>query len=93
MALDQGAGGSRPLRADARRNRDAILLAARGIFETEGVLALLDGIAIRAGVGTATLYRDFPTREGLLAAVMDSSIIIAQAQAVGLEHSSRAALA
>lgn len=95
MTPDQGTGAVRPLRADARRNRDAILLAAREMFETEGVFASLDGIALRAGVGNATLYRNFPTREDLLAAVMDTSIDIAQAEAEALarEHSPRAALA
>lgn len=53
---------SRALRADAQRNRDTILLAARDTFEAEGVLASLDGIALRAGVGNATLYRNFPRR-------------------------------
>ncbi len=38
-------------------------------FDEEGVLASLDGIAVRAGVGNATLYRNFPTRDDLLAAV------------------------
>jgi len=65
---------SRPLRADARRNRDAILRAARETFEAEGVFAPLDGIALRAGVGNATLYRNFPTRNDLLAAVMEEFI-------------------
>jgi AcrR family transcriptional regulator len=71
----------RPLRADAQRNRDAILLAARETFETEGVLASLDGIALRAGVGNATLYRNFPTRDDLLAAVMQTSIDLALGEA------------
>jgi AcrR family transcriptional regulator len=70
-------GGTRPRRADARRNRDAILTAARETFEAEGVLASLDGIALRAGVGNATLYRNFPTRDDLLAAVIESSIAAA----------------
>jgi AcrR family transcriptional regulator len=60
----------RPLRADAQRNRDAILRAAREVFDQEGALASLDGVALRAGVGSATLYRNFPTRDELLAAVM-----------------------
>ncbi|MFF5076494.1 TetR/AcrR family transcriptional regulator [Actinoplanes sp. NPDC000266] len=64
----------RPLRADAQRNRDAILAAAREVFDAEGVMASLDGIALRAGVGNATLYRNFPTRDDLLAAVMESAI-------------------
>lgn len=66
--------GTRPLRADAQRNRDAILAAAREVFDREGVLASLDGIAASAGVGNATLYRNFPTRDDLLAAVMQESI-------------------
>ncbi|SES09196.1 transcriptional regulator, TetR family [Lentzea xinjiangensis] len=71
----------RPMRADAQRNRDAILAAAREIFEIEGVLTSLDGIALRAGVGNATLYRNFPTRDDLLAAVMHSGITAALAEA------------
>jgi AcrR family transcriptional regulator len=67
-------------RADAQRNRDTILLAARQTFETEGVLASLDGIAQRAGVGNATLYRNFPTRDDLLAAVIESSVDVALAE-------------
>lgn len=64
----------RTMRADAQRNRDAILLAARETFEEEGVLASLDGIAVRAGVGNATLYRNFPTRNDLLSAVMEVNL-------------------
>jgi AcrR family transcriptional regulator len=64
----------RPLRADAQRNRDAILAAALAAFEEEGVLASLDGIAARAGIGNATLYRNFPTRNDLLAAVMEANL-------------------
>ncbi len=77
---------SRPLRADARRNRDAILDAARATFETDGVLASLDGIALRAGVGNATLYRNFPTRDDLLAAVMAVNIEDALTGADALAH-------
>lgn len=60
-------------RADALQNREAILTAARQVFEAEGVLAPLDGIAVLAGVGNATLYRNFPTRDDLLVAVIQSS--------------------
>jgi AcrR family transcriptional regulator len=72
------------MRADAQRNRDAILRAARETFEAEGVLASLDGIAARAGVGNATLYRNFPTRESLLAAVMHDSVDVALDEATRL---------
>lgn len=69
-----GTASPRTMRADAQRNRDAILVAARETFEEQGVLASLDGIAVRAGVGNATLYRNFPTREDLLAAVMTAEL-------------------
>ncbi|MFF7725776.1 TetR/AcrR family transcriptional regulator [Streptomyces sp. NPDC008001] len=58
----------RPLRADARRNRDKILAAAVRVFAEEGLNAHLERIAREAGVGTATLYRNFPTREALVEA-------------------------
>ncbi|WP_213010834.1 TetR/AcrR family transcriptional regulator [Paractinoplanes toevensis] len=57
------------LRADAERNRAALLTAAREIFGEQGLDASLDEIARRAGVGNATLYRRFPTRRDLIAAV------------------------
>ena len=86
---------ARPLRADAQRNRDAILDAARAAFEAEGVLTSLDGIALRAGVGNATLYRNFPTRDDLLAAVMQVGISDALSEADTLARTlpARAALA
>jgi AcrR family transcriptional regulator len=62
------------VRADAQRNREAILDAARACFEEEGINASTDGIAVRAGVGNATLYRNFPTRDDLLAAVVEESV-------------------
>ncbi|GLV77558.1 TetR/AcrR family transcriptional regulator [Streptomyces hygroscopicus] len=54
-----------PLRADARRNREQILRAAREVFTDQGPDAPLDEIARRAGVGIATLYRRFPRRDDL----------------------------
>ncbi|HET6534176.1 MAG TPA: helix-turn-helix domain-containing protein [Actinoplanes sp.] len=57
------------LRADAERNRVALLAAAREVFSEQGLAASLDEIARRAGVGNATLYRRFPTRQELIAAV------------------------
>ena len=61
--------GERPLRADAQRNRDALLTAAAAAFAENGVDASLEDIARRAGVGIGTLYRHFPTRDALIADV------------------------
>jgi AcrR family transcriptional regulator len=58
----------RPLRADARHNRDRLLEAAARAFAREGSEASLKAIAKDAGVGIGTLYRRFPTREGLIEA-------------------------
>jgi AcrR family transcriptional regulator len=57
------------LRADAARNRMAIVEAAREVFTEQGLDAPLDEIARRAGTGNATLYRRFPARSDLIAAV------------------------
>jgi hypothetical protein len=55
---------SRGKRADARRNKETLLDAAAAIFITSGVEAPVRDIAARAGVGTGTIYRHFPTRAG-----------------------------
>ena len=55
-----------PLRADARRNRDRLLDAARDAFRTGGDTVQLADVARAAGVGVGTVYRHFPTREALL---------------------------
>lgn len=60
------------MRADAARNRDKIVEAARHAFRTRGYDAPLDDIAKAAGVGAGTLYRHFPTRESLVDAVMQA---------------------
>ncbi|WP_084469668.1 TetR/AcrR family transcriptional regulator [Jiangella gansuensis] len=57
------------MRADGRRNRDALLAAAEQLIAEKGADVPLDEIARRAGVGNATLYRHFPTRRDLLLAV------------------------
>ena len=57
------------MRADAARNRTAILEAAAAVFASRGLDVPIDVIARRAGVGNATLYRRFPTREDLVEAV------------------------
>ncbi|MDQ0779757.1 AcrR family transcriptional regulator [Streptomyces aurantiacus] len=64
----------RPLRADARRNREKILNAAVHVFTTEGLEAHLERIAKEAGVGSGTLYRNFPTREALIEAVYRNEV-------------------
>lgn len=58
-----------PLRADAQRNRERILIAAEQVFVEKGAGASLDDVAKCAGVGIGTLYRRFPTREALLGAM------------------------
>jgi AcrR family transcriptional regulator len=64
------APGERPLRADARRNREKVLAAARAAFSEEGREAQMDDVARRAGVGVGTVYRHFPTKEALIEALM-----------------------
>ena len=59
----------RVMRADARRNYEKVLAAARDAFAEGGAETSLEGIARRAGVGIGTLYRHFPTRQALLEAV------------------------
>ncbi|MEV4601757.1 helix-turn-helix domain-containing protein [Amycolatopsis sp. NPDC049253] len=59
---------TKPLRADARRNRDLLLASAVRLFSEKGLDATLDAIAKDAGVGIGTLYRHFPTREALIEA-------------------------
>lgn len=60
---------AKPLRADARRNRDQLVATARDVFGELGTQAPLDEIARRARIGNATLYRHFPTRDDLIVAV------------------------
>jgi AcrR family transcriptional regulator len=60
----------RPLRADARRNRDNVLRAAREAFAAHGYGVPLDEIAALAGVGPGTVYRHFPSKEELFEAVV-----------------------
>ena len=59
----------RPKRADAVRNYDKVVAAARGAFSERGASTSLEEIARRAGVGIGTLYRNFPNRQALLEAV------------------------
>ncbi len=61
-------------RADAQRNRELILEAAKHAYTEHGADATLDDIARRAGVGPGTLYRHFPTREALIEAVYRNGV-------------------
>jgi AcrR family transcriptional regulator len=60
---------ARPLRADARRNRERVLTAAAVVFSEHGHEAQMDDVASRAGVGVGTVYRHFPTKEALMEAL------------------------
>ncbi|KPI16998.1 regulatory protein TetR [Actinobacteria bacterium OK074] len=71
MAREPG----RPLRADAQRNRDKILAAAVRVFTEDGLDAHFERIAREAGVGTGTLYRNFPTREALIEAAHRNEVV------------------
>jgi AcrR family transcriptional regulator len=57
---------ARATRADAVRNRAALLAAACAVFQEQGLAAQMDDIAARAGLGVGTLYRHFPTKDALL---------------------------
>jgi len=67
----QQAAVERPLRADARRNREKVLAAARRVFAEQGREAQMDGVARGADVGVGTVYRHFPTKDALLEALTD----------------------
>jgi AcrR family transcriptional regulator len=62
-------GVHRTLRADARRNREAVMLAAQRLFASEGLDAQMPDVAKAAKVGVGTVYRHFPTKDHLIAAL------------------------
>ncbi|MFD8191284.1 TetR/AcrR family transcriptional regulator [Streptomyces wuyuanensis] len=68
------AGAVRPMRADARRNYERLLVEARTAFAEHGTDASLEDIAKRAGVGIGTLYRHFPNRHALMNAVFQDAL-------------------
>ena len=74
------------LRADARRNRERILAAAGTSFAEHGAGASLEQIARRAGVGSATLHRHFPSRQTLLEAVFRERVATLCAAAAELQE-------
>jgi AcrR family transcriptional regulator len=65
---------AKPLRSDARRNRERLLEVARAAFAADGLSVPLDEIARRAGVGPGTLYRHFPAKEVLFEAVLQDRL-------------------
>jgi AcrR family transcriptional regulator len=69
----------RPLRADARRNRERVLTAARAVFAEQGRDAQMDDVARRADVGVGTVYRHFPTKDALLTALSDEMFAVVAA--------------
>jgi AcrR family transcriptional regulator len=69
----------RPLRADARRNRERVLTAARAVFAEQGRDAQMDDVARRADVGVGTVYRHFPTKDALLNAISDELFAVVAA--------------
>lgn len=71
----------RGMRADARRNYDALLAAGRAVFAEQGVDAAFDEVARRAGVGRGTLYRHFPTREHLFAVLVQDQVALLERRA------------
>lgn len=69
-----------PERADAARNREALLAAAQRLVERDGVAAVtMDAVAREAGVGKGTVFRRFASREGLMASLLDRSEAVWQA--------------
>ncbi|MGW7065017.1 TetR/AcrR family transcriptional regulator [Streptomyces sp. NPDC054904] len=74
----------RPMRADARRNVDKIVAAAGALIAEHGADASLEEVARRAGVGSATLHRHFPSRQALLEAVFKDRVAALCAKAEDL---------
>ncbi|MEW2167167.1 TetR/AcrR family transcriptional regulator [Streptomyces sp. NPDC007084] len=79
-----GPGAPRAPRADARRNREKIIEAARAAFASATRPVALETVAKQAGVGIGTLYRNFPTRDALLEAVYGTELDQVAAEAVRL---------
>ncbi|MFJ9031646.1 TetR/AcrR family transcriptional regulator [Streptomyces sp. NPDC102274] len=84
VQADLPAGADRPVRADARRNREKLVAAARAAFAAADDTVTLESIAREAGVGIGTLYRHFPTREALVEAVYAAELDDVATSAPGL---------
>ncbi|WP_020124404.1 TetR/AcrR family transcriptional regulator [Streptomyces canus] len=74
MNSEKGEVPQAPLRADARRNVEALIEGARTVFARDGIDAHVKDIATEAGVGVATLYRHFPKRTDLVLAVLQHDV-------------------
>ncbi|GGM63000.1 TetR/AcrR family transcriptional regulator [Microbacterium saperdae] len=70
----EAAAPRRAMRADARRNRERLLIAAHEVFTEKPHEASMDDVAKRAGVGTGTLFRNFPTRIDLIRAIYEENL-------------------
>jgi AcrR family transcriptional regulator len=88
-SLEEQGGSTRPMRADARRNGERLVTAARTVFAQQGGGASMEAIAKEAGVGIGTLYRHFPKRIDIVEAVyredVDELVISAEALVADLE--------
>ena len=86
---EPAADAARRPRADAARNRERLLEAAKAVFSAGGAEASLEAVARRAGVGIGTLYRHFPTREALFEAVYRREVqqLVELAEQLGNEAS------
>lgn len=95
MHEEDGSVPVRRVRADAQRNIDALLKAAAAVFATSGVDAPMREIAAQAGVGVGTVYRHFPQRSDLIAAVFRHEVDACAdaAPALAAEHEPVEALA
>ncbi|MEU4012342.1 helix-turn-helix domain-containing protein [Streptomyces pseudogriseolus] len=93
--MSEEAAGGRRQRTDKQRNRTHILEVAEQFFAEQGISGSMDAIAKRAGVGSGTLYRHFPNREALLAALLQARDDELEARRVAIQEmtDSRAALA
>src|SRR3954471_184277 len=85
---NRSAANVRRPRADAVRNREIVLEAAKAVFSTGGSEASLEAVARRARVGIGTLYRHFPTREALFEAVYRREVEQLSELAERLKHES-----
>lgn len=93
-STDPSPTAAKPKRADAQRNTEAVLEAAKAVFAESGVEAPMREIAARAGVGVGTIYRNYPLRSDLIIAVFRREVdaTAAEAERLASEHSPLEAL-